>query len=89
MRTYYHGRLMPLDDEAPTSGPMGFDHHFPQLYDMSADVAQNYSVAERHPDVVREMERRIAQARTTFAPFKRGDPYRRSLAPDAPARKQD
>jgi len=43
---------------------------YPQLYDMSADEPENYSVATRHPDVLAELQARLASARQTFAPFK-------------------
>lgn len=48
------------------------DPKYPQLYDLNADPAENYSVADRHPDVLADMRRRLAAARTRFAPFKRG-----------------
>jgi arylsulfatase A-like enzyme len=45
------------------------------LFDMTGgDVSESYSVAANHPDVVRDMQSRLKQARETFAPFRRGMP---------------
>jgi uncharacterized sulfatase len=55
---YYRGRLFPTEEK------------YPQLYDMSVDPAENYSVADRHPDVLANMQARLAAARERFAPFK-------------------
>lgn len=55
---YYRGRLFPTEEK------------YPQLYDMSVDQAENYSVADRHPDVLADMQARLAAARKRFAPFK-------------------
>jgi len=46
---------------------------YPQLYDMSADEPENYSVATRHPDVLADLQARLESARQTFAPFKSKD----------------
>jgi arylsulfatase A-like enzyme len=61
---------------------------YPQLYDMAAPTQENYSVAQRHPDVVRDMQRRLAAAQASFAPFRWGksqivDPAK--LVPQPPA----
>jgi len=46
-----------------------------ELFDMTgADVSESYSVAANHPEVVRDMQARLKQAREAFAPFKRGMP---------------
>ena len=45
-----------------------------ELYDVSRDLTESYSVAERHPDVAGEMQARIQRARERFAPFKLGVP---------------
>ncbi len=58
-QAYYRGNKFPLD----TFG-MG------ELFDMSADMTENYNLAANYPDVVVEMKQRLATARTTFAPFK-------------------
>jgi len=42
---------------------------YPQLYDMSADEPENYSVATRHPDVLADLQGRLESARQTFAPL--------------------
>lgn len=62
-QTYFHGHLM------------GIENRYPQLYDMTNDPGENYSTIERHPEVVTEMQKRITDARATFKPLKRGDPY--------------
>jgi hypothetical protein len=49
---------------------MSPEEKYPQLYDMSVDPAENYSVADRHPDVLANMQARLAAARERFAPFK-------------------
>lgn len=38
----------------------------PELYDMTVDAAESYNVAERHPDIVKEFQARIAAALKTF-----------------------
>jgi arylsulfatase A len=43
---------------------------YPQLYDMQASNAEDYSVAAHFPDVLADMQRRYAQARDAFAPLK-------------------
>ena len=62
VQTYFHGRLMAVDNR------------YPQLYDMAADPGENYSVNARYPEVVTEMKARLAAARATFGPLKRGMP---------------
>lgn len=47
---------------------------YAQLYDLTLDAAENYSVAARHPDVVKDMQDRLARAKATFAPFKTTTP---------------
>lgn len=55
---YYRGRLFPTDPK------------YPQLYDLSADQSESYSVADRHPDVLADMRARLAAARDRYARFK-------------------
>jgi arylsulfatase A-like enzyme len=43
---------------------------YPQLYDMSADEAEDYSMAARFPEVLADMQARLERARQTFAPLK-------------------
>jgi arylsulfatase A len=38
----------------------------PRLYDMSLDAAESYDVADRHPEVVKQLQARIAAALKTF-----------------------
>lgn len=38
----------------------------PELYDMTIDAGENFNVAERHPDLVKELQSRIAVALKTF-----------------------
>ncbi len=37
-----------------------------QLFDLTVDAAESYDLANKHPDVVRDLEARIAQALSTF-----------------------
>jgi arylsulfatase A-like enzyme len=63
---------------------------YAQLYEVSRDVGEDYSVAATHPDVTREMQARIERARETFAPFKRGmPPFIRELIERRQFRRQD
>ena len=48
---------------------LGYD----ELYDERSGRAENYSVAENHPDVVTAMKARLAAAKTEFAPYKHAD----------------
>ena len=38
----------------------------PELYDMTTDMGESYNMAARHPDVVRDLQQRIAAALKTF-----------------------
>jgi arylsulfatase A len=60
--TYYHGYLMPL---APNS---------PQLYDMKASIAEEYSAASQHPDALKDMQDRMKAAQAIFRPMKAKEP---------------
>jgi arylsulfatase A len=44
------------------------------LYDEAADSSELYNVADRNPDVVIEMTRRLRRAQQTFSSMKRGEP---------------
>lgn len=55
---YYRGRRFPTDQK------------YPQLYDLTTDPSESYSVADRYPDVLADMRRRLADARARFAPYK-------------------
>ena len=43
---------------------------YEELYDLKADPSESYSVAASHPEVVKAMKTRLAQAETEFAPYK-------------------
>ena len=47
---------------------------YKQLFDATNDISESYSVADRYPDVLLDMQTRLKQARETFAPFKKGIP---------------
>lgn len=55
---YFRGRLFPTDGK------------YPQLYDIARDISESYSVADRHPQVVAEMQARLASARERYARFR-------------------
>ncbi|WP_370679358.1 sulfatase [Comamonas sp. GB3 AK4-5] len=61
-QTHFHGKRLAIDD------------HYPQLYDVSVDPGENYSVHHRYPEVLAAMQQHLAQARSTFGPLKRGIP---------------
>jgi len=44
---------------------------YKELFDMDTDPEENYSVADRHPDVVADMDRRLQEANELFAPMKK------------------
>lgn len=56
---YYRGRLFSLEGRG-----------YPQLYDMTGDTGESYSVAARHPELVAEFRQRMDAARTRFAPLR-------------------
>ncbi|MDR2326383.1 MAG: sulfatase [Acidovorax sp.] len=58
--THFHGKRTRLDAR------------YPQLYDVAADPGESYSVDRRYPEVLAVMQQRLAQARSLFAPLKRG-----------------
>jgi arylsulfatase A-like enzyme len=58
-QAYYRGLKLPV-------ALMGFA----QLYDLKADPAENYSVAETYPDVAKDMKARLDKAKAEFAPFR-------------------
>ena len=59
---YYRGLKMPI-------GLLGYE----ELYDERSRRAENYSVAENHPEVVKAMKAQLATAKKTFAPFKHAE----------------
>jgi uncharacterized sulfatase len=46
------------------------DKGYPQLYDMESVEPEQYSVAARQPEVLKEMQERLARAERTFAPYR-------------------
>jgi arylsulfatase A len=62
-QTYYRGLTLPMESRG-----------YPQLYDMKRDIAENYSVAQSHPDVTADMQMRLKRAKEAYAQFKRGMP---------------
>lgn len=59
---YYRGLMLPM-------ALMGYQ----ELYDLSIDPQESYSVAARYPDVAADMKARLAAAKATYAPFKHKD----------------
>ena len=45
------------------------NRQYKQLYDTTSDISENYSVADRHPDVLIEMQTRLKQAQVRFIAF--------------------
>jgi arylsulfatase A-like enzyme len=58
-RTHYRGALASTEDKG-----------YPQLYDVSKDISENYSVAALYPDALADMEARMKAAREKFGPMK-------------------
>jgi arylsulfatase A len=82
--SYYHGYLTPMEGRG-----------WPQLYDMSHDIGESYSSAQRYPDVAAQMQTMLADARKRFAPLKSAtqpNVFNSLIPPPAaptPPRKQD
>jgi arylsulfatase A len=62
VRDYYRSYLVALEDKG-----------YPQLYDMQVDPSESYSMAARHPEVLKQMQLRVRQARDTFIPLRSKD----------------
>jgi arylsulfatase A len=63
---------------------------FIELYDMTRDISESYSVAETYPDVTLDMQKRLARAREQFAHLKLGPPaFIRELMASGKFRRQD
>jgi arylsulfatase A-like enzyme len=43
---------------------------YPQLYDMELDPSESYNFADRHPEVLKEMQARFERAQREFDPFR-------------------
>ena len=55
---YYRGLKFPLASR------------YEQLFDLSADPSENYSVAATHPDITKALRDRLAAAKAEFAPYR-------------------
>lgn len=66
VRSHYRTYEAPLDAAGRTDWAV--------LIDMANDPAESYDVSARHPDVLADMQPRIARARTTFDPLKTAKP---------------
>jgi arylsulfatase A len=60
----YRGYLLPLSAHRAGLTDM------PQLYDMLGKTGENYSLADRHPDVLADMKARMEKAQALFRPLK-------------------
>jgi len=58
VRSYYRGYELPLDRFG-----------LPLLFDIARDPGERYNVAQRHPDVAKDLLARLAAARATFEPM--------------------
>ena len=77
--TYYRGITINLERQG-----------YAELFDVSRDASESYSVAETYPEVAAEMRGRIERARATFAPYKRGiPPFIQELMKQGQRRQQD
>lgn len=56
------------------------DKQYPQLYDVAADTSESYSLASLKPEVLADMQQRLARAKAEFAPLK----TRRAGSPSGP-----
>ncbi len=50
------------------------NRQYKQLFDATNDISESYSIADRYPDVLLDMQTRLKQAQETYAPFKKGVP---------------
>jgi arylsulfatase A len=58
-RTYYRSYLASTEEKG-----------YPQLYDVSKDISENYSVAALHPHELADMQARMQAARAKYGPLK-------------------
>jgi len=58
-RSHYHGSLASTEDKG-----------YPQLFDVSKDISESYSVAGLHPETLADMQQRMKAARAQFGPLK-------------------
>ena len=59
VRSHYRGALAATENVG-----------YPQLYDVSKDISENYSVAKVYPAALADMQERMKAARTQFGPLK-------------------
>lgn len=62
-QAYYRGYRLPISVKRPGLTRAA------QLYDMRSDPSENYSLADRNPAVVTDMDARLRAASARFAPF--------------------
>jgi arylsulfatase A-like enzyme len=62
-RSHYHGALASTENVG-----------YPQLYDVSKDISENYSVAAIQPAALADMQERMKAARAKFGPLKARQP---------------
>ena len=62
-RSHYHGSLASTEDKG-----------YPQLYDVSKDISESYSLAKVHPGALADMQERMKAARAQFGPLKAKQP---------------
>lgn len=62
-RSYYHGSLATTENVG-----------YPQLFDVSKDISESYSVAQLNPQALADMQERMKAARAQFGPLKAKQP---------------
>jgi arylsulfatase A len=62
-RSHYHGSLASTEDKG-----------YPQLFDVSKDISESYSLARVQPAALADMRERMKDARARFAPMKAKQP---------------
>ncbi|MBK5265552.1 MAG: sulfatase [Alphaproteobacteria bacterium] len=62
-RSHYRGSLASTENVG-----------YPQLFDISKDISENYSVAQVYPDALADMQERMKAARAQFGPLKAKQP---------------
>ena len=62
-RSHYRGALASTENVG-----------YPQLYDVSKDISENYSVAALYPEALADMQERMKAARARFGPLKAKQP---------------
>jgi hypothetical protein len=62
-RSHYHGSLASTEDKG-----------YPQLFDVSKDISESYSLARIEPAALADMQERMKAARARFGPMKAKQP---------------